>query len=331
MPKSKPPSAQTNLVPLSRIDTTDDTFRITTRTSIDDLLASIPHEGLLNPPLVIKQSAAFRIISGFRRLTAFIKLGRREVAARVVNPDSTPLECLRFAIADNAFQRPLNLIEKSRALHKLSAHLNTDNRLVESASSLGLPSNPSIIRKIKDLCLLPAGIQSAIIDDTIALSMAMDLKKMDSHCATAFAQLFGDFRLSLNKQREIVTLVKEIARRDGITEQMVLEDRQLQNIIIDPDLDRGQKARELRAYLRQRRFPQIVKAETMFKYRRKQLNLGNDIKLIPPKDFEGTTYTVNMSFSSIAQLEALLTKLDRILTNPGLKKIVERKDYSPQQ
>jgi len=69
----------------------------------------------------------------------------------------------------------------------------------------------------------------------------------------------------------------------------------------------------------------------MFKYRRKQLNLGNDIKLIPPKDFEGTNYTVNMSFSSIAQLEALLTKLDRILTNPGLKKIVERKDYSPQQ
>ena len=317
-------------MPLSRIDTTDDTFRITTQTSVDDLLASIPHEGLLNPPLVIKQSAAFRIISGFRRLTAFIKLGRREVAARVVNPDSTPLECLRFAIADNAFQRPLNLIEASRALHKLSAHLNTDNRLVESASSLGLPSNPSIIRKIKDLCLLPASIQSAIIDDTIALSMAMDLKKMDSHCATAFAQLFGDFRLSLNKQREIVTLVKEIARRDGITEQMVLEDRQLQNIIIDPDLDRGQKTRELRAYLRQRRFPQIVKAEAIFKCRRKQLNLGNDIKLIPPRDFEGTNYTVNMSFSSIAQLKALHTKLDRILKNPGLKKIVERKDYSPQ-
>ena len=305
-------------VPLNRIDTTDDTFRITTRKSVDDLLTSIPYEGLLNPPLVIKKLSAFRIISGFRRLAACIKLGRQKVAARVVNSDSSPLECLRMAIADNAFQRPLNLIETSRALHKLSGHLNTDKHLAESASSLGLPSNPSVIGKIKDLCLLPEGIQSAILADTIALSMAMDLKKMDPHNAMALAQLFGDFKLSLNKQREIVTLVKEIARRDSITEQMVLEDRQLQNIIIDPDLDRGLKTRELRAFLRQRRFPQIVKAEDRFKCWRKQLDLGSDIKLIPPKDFEGTSYTLSMSFSSIAQLKALRTKMDRMLKHPAL-------------
>ena len=318
----------TESVPLNRIDTTDDTFRITTRTDIDDLLASIPHVGLLNSPLVIKQASAFRIISGFRRLAACTKLGWEEVAARVLNPDLSPLKCLRFAIADNAFQRPLNLVETSRALHKLSAHSNTGKRLIESASSLGLPSNPSVIKKIKDLCLLPEGIQSSIIADTISLSMAMDLKQLAPQCAMTFAQLFNEFKLSLNKQREIVTLVKEIARREGVSMQMVLEDRQLQDIIIDQDLDRGQKARELRIYLRQRRFPQIVKAEAMFEYRRKQLSLGNEIKLIPPKDFEGTTYTVNMSFSSIAELKALHAKLYRMLQHPGLKKIIEHQDDS---
>jgi len=323
MPTKDLPSAQFKTVPLNRIDTTDDTFRITTRTDIDDLLASIPHEGLLNPPLVINQASAFRIISGFRRLAACAKLGWEAVTARVLNPDLSPLKCLRFAIADNAFQRPLNLVETSRALHKLSAHLNTGHRLLESASSLDLPSNPSVIEKIKDLCLLPEGIQSAIIADTISLSMAMDLKQLTPQCAMTFAQLFNEFKLSLNKQREIVTLVKEIARRDSISEQKVLEDQQLQDIIFDQNLDRGQKARELRAYLRQRRFPQIVKAEAMFEYRRKQLKLGNDIKLIPPKDFEGTTYTVNMSFSSIAQFKALHAKLYRMLQHPGLKKIID--------
>jgi len=330
MPKSTPPFAQTKLVPLSRIDTADDNFRITTRKSVDDLLTSIPAEGLLNPPLVIKKLSAFRIISGFRRLAACFTLGRQEATTRVVNPDSSSLECLRIAIADNAFQRPLNLIETSRALHKLSAYFNTDKHLAESASSLGLPSNPAVIGKIKDLCLLPEGIQSAILAGTIGLSMAMDLKKMDPHDAMALTQLFGDFKLSLNKQREILTLVKEIARRDSITEQMVLEDRQLQDIIIDPDLDRGLKARELRAFLRQRRFPQILKAEDRFKGWHQQLDLGSDITLIPPKDFEGTSYTLSMSFSSIAQLKSLRTKLDRILKHPALKKIVGRKDYSSQ-
>jgi hypothetical protein len=123
-------------------------------------------------------------------------------------------------------------------------------------------------------------------------------------------------------------LVKEIARRDDISEQKVLEDRQLQDIVHGQDLDRGHKARQLRVYLRQRRYPQIVKAETRFEYQRKQLNLGNDIKMIPPKDFEGTTYTVNLSFSSVSQLKALHTKLDRMIQHPGLKKMIERKDHS---
>ena len=138
MPTKDLPSARLKSVPLNRIDIQDDTFRITTRTSVDDLLASIPHEGLLNPPLVIKQTSAFRIVSGFRRLAACIKLGRQEVSARVLTSDLSSLECTRFAIADNAFQRPLNLIETSRALLKLSARLNTGKRLIESAASLGL-------------------------------------------------------------------------------------------------------------------------------------------------------------------------------------------------
>jgi len=326
MPTKDFPSTQLKSIPLNRIDTTDDTYRITTRSNVDDLLASIRHDGVLNPPFVIEKAAQFTIVSGFRRITACKKLGLEEIMVRALEPNLSPLEYLRFAIADNALQRPINLIETSRSLYKLSVHLSTRQRLIEFASSLGLPSNPSVIKKIKDLCLLPRSIQSAIMADTLSLSMAMDLKKLAPDCAVAFALLFDELKLSLNKQREIMTLVKEIARRDNISEQKVLEDRQLQDIVLDQDLDRSQKTRQLRACLRQRRFPQIVKAENRFEYQRKQLNLGNDIKMIPPKDFEGTTYTVNMSFSSIAQLKALHTKLNRMIKHAGLKKIIERKD-----
>lgn len=319
-------SAQMKSVPLSRINPRDDTFRITTRTNVDDLLASIPHEGLLNPPLMIQQPSDFRIVSGFRRIAAFNELGLQEITIRIVKPDLSSLQCLRLAIADNSFQRPLNLIEASRSLQKLSAFFNTGQRLSESAATLGLPSNPSVIKKIKDLCQLPESIQSAIIADTISLSMAGELEKLTTNFAIALARLFSEFKLSLNKQREILTLIKEISRRDSISEQAVLEDRQLQDVILDQDLDRGQKVRELRAYLRQRRFPQIVNAEANFENQRKQLNLGHDIKLIPPKEFEGTTYTVNISFSSITQLKALDSNLSRILKHPGLKNIIERKE-----
>ena len=329
MPTNAPPPSQLKSVPLSRIDTTDDTYRITTRTDGDDLLVSIRNEGVLNPPFVIEKATRFTIVSGFRRLAACKKLGLEEITVRVLEPTLSSLQYLRLAIADNTFQRPIDLIETSRSLHKLSVHLSRGANLIESASALGLPSNPSAIEKIKDLCLLPDRIQSALMADTISLSMAMDLKNLAPECAVAFAQLFEEFKLSLNKQREVMTLVKEIARRDDISEQMVLEDRQLQDIVHDPNLDRGHKARQLRIYLRQRRFPQIVEAESRFEYLRKQLDLGNDLKMIPPKDFEGTTYTVSMSFSSIAQLKALHAKLNRMITHPGLQKILERKNNTP--
>ncbi|MEE4265672.1 MAG: ParB/RepB/Spo0J family partition protein [Desulfobacteraceae bacterium] len=326
MPTKDLSSTQLKSVTLSQIDTADDTYRITTRTNVDDLLPSISHDGVLNPPIVIEKSAQFTIVSGFRRITACKKLGFEEMTVRALQPDLNPLEYLRIAIADNTLQRPIDLIEASRSLHKLSVHLSTRQRLIEFASSLGLPSNPAVIKKIKDLCLLPQRIQNALMTDTLSLSMAMDLKKLPPACAVAFTRLFDEFKLSLNKQREIMTLVKEIARRDSISEQKVLEDPQLQGIILDRDLDRGQKAQQLRAFLRQRRFPRIVKAETIFEYQRKQLNLGNEIKIIPPKDFEGTTYTVAMSFSSIDQLKALHAKLDQMIKHPSLKKIIERED-----
>ena len=324
MPKSQPPSTQLKSVPLSSIDTGDDTYRITTRIDVDDLLASISREGVLNPPLVVEKAGGYAIVSGFRRIDACTKLGIEETYVRILEPNRSLLENLRVAIAENVHQRPLNLIETSRALHKLAAFVPTNQDLVDTAASLSLPPNPAAIKKIQGLCLLPDAIQGAIINDSISLSMAMDLKKMAPDCAVAFVNLFDEFRLGLNKQREIVGLVQEISRRDGISEQDVLEGRQLQVIISNQDLDRSQKARQLRAHLRQRRFPQLVKTETEFEYQRKQLRLGSDIKLIPPKDFESLSYSINMSFNSMDQLQTLYSRLGHILNHPSLKKIIER-------
>jgi ParB family chromosome partitioning protein len=310
---------------LARINSQDDTFRITTRTDTDELQVSIKHEGLLNPPLVIRKTSAFTIVSGFRRIAACRKIGYAEITARVLEPHLSSLECLRIAIAENAFQRPLNLIETSRSLHKLSSLLNNSKSLAESASSLGLPANPSIISKVRDLCILPWLVQSAILEDTISLSMAVELGFMGPDIAIAFARLFSQLKIGLNKQKEIVALVKEIAERDSISIYGVMEDDKLQALLNSEDLDRAQKARILRSILRQKRFPRIVAAEDNFAFYRKKLKLGNDIKLIPPKEFEGTAYSLTLTFTDPAHLKVLQSRLHEIIENPWFEKIFKIK------
>jgi hypothetical protein len=129
-------------------------------------------------------------------------------------------------------------------------------------------------------------------------------------------------KIGLNKQKEIVTRVKEIARRDGLSMQEVMEDKCFIEIITHRDLDRGQKSHKLRSYLRQRRYPRISEAEKNFEVHRKNLSLGNDIKLIPPKEFEATTYGLNLTFTNLEHLKTLQTRLNKIIQQPDLKKIL---------
>jgi len=118
-------------------------------------LESIQYDGLITPPLLIKKNSAFIIVSGFRRIAACLKLDWNEIAARILKPEAGALACLRLAIAENALQRSLNLIETSRCLQKLSLFITNTRHLAESASSLGLPDNPSIIDQALDYPTIP--------------------------------------------------------------------------------------------------------------------------------------------------------------------------------
>jgi len=301
----------------------DDTFRITTRTDVSDLLGSIRHDGLTTPPLLIKKSSAFIIISGFRRIAACLKLEWKEITARILKPNMAEIDCLRLAIVENALQRTLNLIETSRCLRKLSFFITDTRHLAESASSLGLPDNPAIIDKIKNLSLLPWPIQSSILTDTISLAMAKELESMEADLAIAFVRLFEQLKIGLNKQREILTMVKEIARREGLSSQAVMSEKRFIEIMTHRDFDRSQKSRQLRSYLRRRRYPRIVEAEKKFEFHHKNLNLGNNIKLIPPKEFEANLYELNLTFSDLEQLKTLQVRLNKIIQHPDFKKIIE--------
>jgi len=307
-------------VKLSFIDSGDETFRITTEVDIDDLTDSINNVGLLNPPFLIENRDHYTIVCGFRRIESCRRLGRSHIEARILDSDTKRLECVKLAITDNAFQRPLNLIEKSRSINMISGFFKDNSSLAKEISAVGLPENQSLINKIKNLCHLSQPIQDGILSDTISLSMALELGRLTQGAGEDFVKLFGLLKLSLNKQREIITLIKEIAHRDNISIQKVLQS--LQKILNDEDLDRNQKTRKIRIYLKQRRFPAITSAEKAFEKHVNELKLGRGSKLIPPKNFEGATYTLSIYFNSLNELKEHKATLDKIIQNPGLAAIL---------
>ena len=312
------------IIKLPLIDSKDESFRITTQKNIDHLMDSIDDMGLLNLPLLIEKSSGYKIVCGFRRIEACRQLEWSDIEARILDSDTKRLECIKYAITDNSLQRPLNLIEQSRSINMLCDFFKDFSRLDKELSDMGLPDNQSIIKKINELCHLPGSVQNGILSNTISLTMALELGRLQQEAGEGFTKLFETLKLSLNKQREILTLVKEISLREDISILKVIENNILQKILTNEDLDRNQKIRKIRTYLKQRRFPVITAAEKEFEKHLKKLKLGNGIKLIPPDNFEGSTYFLKFSFRNLIELKDRKTSFDALIKNPSLRKILDR-------
>ena len=316
--------ARTDTVSLTEINAKDATFRITTQRQVEDLLVTIQSLGLLHPPVLIENSPGYCIVCGFRRIAACRQLGWKSVTARIHKTGADRFELARLAIADNALQRPLNLVETSRALNLLADTSPDQQQFKEAALSLGLPISPSVEPKAREICRLPLSIQDGILSGTINMSMALELGKFDAAVATALVGFFSQLKVGLNKQRELLLLLTEISKREDISIRQLIAEKPVQDILQNTATDRAIQRQNIRSYLRKRRYPAICKAEANYQKQVRQLKLGKRIQLVPPKDFEGTTYALTLHFKNRQDLSALNKRIEKILEHPALGEILKR-------
>lgn len=312
-------------VALADIDLEDERFRITTRRDSDDLLPSIRRFGLRRAPLVACTPAGFLMVSGFRRVHACRALGWETIPARVIARAACEYECALKAVAENSLERPLNLIETSRALHLLESHAPDGRILGADAAALGLPAHSELTSRLKLLCRMPAVLQEAMLHGAISFAMACELGRMEEGLAADFARLFLHLKPSLNKQREIVALVLEIACREDADPRQLLEEAGRSPEAGSEDPDRNQQIQRLRRQLRRRRFPALAAAEDNFLALRQRLKLGDALQLAPPRDFEGTRFTLTLSFENRDDVARLQARLNELVDHPDFKTLLAGK------
>ena len=318
------PTVQIDTVLLSKIDSEDVTYQITTRSALEDLLPTIQSFGLLHLPVLIERACGYSIVCGFRRIAACRKLGWETITAKIYRAGTNPFKVARQSIADNILQRPLNLVETSRAMNLLADTSPDQEQLRNAALALGLSVSSAAFAKVKKICRLPFPIQDGILTGTINLAMALELARLDAEDSTALVGLFSQLKVGLNKQRELLMLLTEIGKREDAAIRQLIAEQTMQDILQDSELDRAIQRQKIRAHLRQRRYPAIVKAEMDYFKCVGQLKLGKHIQMIPPRDFEDTAYTLTLNFKNRQDLRDLKDKIEEMLENPALVKILKR-------
>jgi ParB family chromosome partitioning protein len=316
------------------IDRENNTFRITTdyysRASADDLSASIRNIGLLTPPVLLQKpggsssGGSYSIVCGFRRIAACRSLGWQAIDARVVIADSTDPALTLLSIADNTRTRHLNVVEQAIAAAKLSNYFKDPAVLCREAAKAGFTLNVGLFSKLLKINRVYDELKALLAADMIPLTIGIELGTFEKPDALFFSRLIEKLKPTLNHQKEIIRLVKEIARIKGCAIGDILCSDAMSAVLNDIDLDRNQKIRNLRVILRQMRYPEIVRFEKQFLDHVKRLNLPDAIRLMPPPDFEGGVFSLHARFTCLKEFNTVVQTMDSLLDHPDFARILEK-------
>jgi ParB family chromosome partitioning protein len=301
---------------LDQIDTTNAFYRITTTQDKPSIVESVNRVGLICPIIVKKTSDNYAIISGFRRVESCQQINWRNIPCRILSDNADETQCAELAIADNLTQRPLNLVEQARCLQLLTATTGGLDGAKEIATALGLSLNKGLVSKLQSVMASPEFIRNGLIAGKLSLPVMQLMSDLSKEDAEAVASLFDRLSMGLNKQREVLINLKEIAARDDVAVKCLLEEEGVGCILDDDRLDGNQKSREIRFYLKKRRYPRIVKTEEAFHDCVRKLGLGGAILISPPPGFEGCTRTMTIRIDSLDDLVRAHRKLSETIENP---------------
>lgn len=304
-------------VDIERIDCTNRSFAITTAGSIEALCSHIGRFGLLAPPILRHQNQSYQVVAGFHRIDACRTLGWKRLWARLI--DASDAQCAEIAVADNTGQRTLNWIETARAYALLRPYCPDETALLDCARALGLAAGPDILRKTTALLALPEPLQRWVEDDVLPIPMALELGKLEQpEDAVCLGELFRKLNLGLNRQRELLAFVSDIARRDHLPIRQLLQAPQIVGILEDPKADPPAKANRLRTLLRNLRYPKITAFEAQYQRDIRELHLPKGVELVAPDHFEGSTWRLAIHFTNPEELGQQLKTVQGLDKHPVL-------------
>lgn len=305
-------------IPLTKIETADRTFQISTDEVFTDLALSISAIGLLTPPLLIEKESSYTVICGFRRIAACRSLCIETIPARILSHDSPMAFAARVAISENALQRNLNIVEQSRAYDLILRCVGAEADIWEMAKSVGLPHNQAALERLRAVAAMPEFLQKAILDGTLAVPVAIELDLWDRKDAQIVEELFRQITPGLNVQRELLTLFLEISLRDDLCIAQLIGNREIASVLESDVTSAPQKVQAIRLLLKKVRYPELSRRETVYHQSLKSLKLNTHLQLTPPRFFESNTYRLTATITSRRQLKSLLPELNRLIDHPDL-------------
>ncbi len=133
--------------------------------------------------------------------------------------------------------------------------------------------------------------------------------------------LFTKLGPSYSLQKEIVEYILDIRGRDKVSVEEIINQK-IEKTLNNYNIPREKKLNQIRAYLRQVRFPLLFTAEEIFRNKLKSLNLPSGCNIIPPLYWEDGEYKLKLNFKNAIEFSEKLQQLFKISQTKAWQELI---------
>jgi hypothetical protein len=304
------------ILPVRDIARDDHTFAWRTITDVSVLKASIQKVGIL-VPITVQEKATkkYRVVSGFRRLTAAVQLGFEKIPVLELDSSLSVLDIFEKLLEENRFIREFNAVDVSRIIQKCLTEFGLSReKIIETYLPLmGYGKSDRLYELIVPLVHLEPRWHEAIKDDIVSVDLASSMLKEDISVRSAFLDLILELKLGKNRQKEFWKMLKDISFIQDTSIAELLRRVEFTDILKQDKLTFTQKADRFKKVLWEKRYPRYMEVEDRFARIVKAAKLPPQIRLQSAAFFEGDSFRLSFSFNNNGDFTAVLHHLKRLL------------------
>jgi len=307
---------------LHELDLEDTRFRISEFYSSDRLVLSIKKIGLLYPLLVTLREGRFVLVSGWKRLSACLKLGIASAPVLILDePDD--LKAFLFTLYENLAWREFPLLERAEIVSRLYTFGMARSRIMKNILPLlQVPPTAFYLDSFLSLSRLDPIAKKAIAGKNLPFQIARMLVEFQAEDLERIIPLL--LPLGQNKQKEVLEDLLEISKRKNVSPRDILETPGIQAILQSSKWPPVQKSERVRLALRRERFPHLTAWEESFQSALRELGWPRGISLEPAAYFETDDMEASFRFRDEREFRAHLRKLLEVSSGQEFQKIFAR-------
>ena len=307
-------------IPLTDIDREDLLTDFSMDGCPEKLMDSVKVIGIRHPICIYPFGNRYSIVSGHKRFQAASRSGLKIVPAFIV-PELDDASRLVINLNENFGQRQYSDIEKGGILNKLSQAGASDETIIEEYMPLlELERSKKLFLDLSGVKKLSPKLKKLLHRAGVPVKTFNTFYKWDS--LTEAENLFSNLKPGVNKWRDLLDLIDEVAARENTTQGDIISRDDIQKILTAADLPAPQRYDPIHKTLHNIRYPVLSDMRKQVARALDEMELDDKTRLRFQDTFENNELKLELKFQSEKELSQQVEKIFKALQSGSVEKLI---------